>query len=126
MKRIFLIICFVALSSVGFAQGALIEMDSVSYDFGRVSRRGGDLRHDFVVRNVGSQALVITKATTTCTCLKVKYPKSPIPAGTESKIEVKYELGRKDIGVFHKVIKIESNSTGGTQLLTIHGNSSDE
>ncbi len=126
MKRLFLIICFVALSSVGFAQGALIEMDSVSHNFGRVSRRGSDLRHTFVARNVGTQALVITEVTTTCTCLKARFSKAPIPVGGESKIEIKYELQRKDIGAFHKVIKIQSNSTGGTQLLTIHGNSSDE
>ncbi len=106
--------------------GAVIEMDSTSHNFGRVSRRGGTLSHTFTLRNVGSEALIITDVTTTCTCLKAKYPKRPIAPNTEANIEVRYELQRKEVGAFHKVIKIISNSINGNQLLTIHGFSKEE
>ena len=107
-------------------RGAIIEMDTTSYDFGRVSRRGSAPSHTFTLRNAGDEALVIVEAITTCTCIKVKYPKSPIPPRTTAAVTVKYELQRKDLGVFHRVIKLISNSIDGAQLITIHGISEDE
>ncbi len=107
--------------------GALIKIDSVSHDFGKVSRKGNSLSHTFVATNIGTSPLVITEGSTTCSCIKVKHPKRPIAPNEKANIEVKYELERKEIGPFHKVIKIFSNSSdGGCQVLTIHGVSQDK
>ncbi len=123
---IFMLLVSLCAFSEESARGAVIEMDTTSYDFGRVSRRGGTLSHTFTLRNVGRDALVITDVTTTCTCLKAKHPRRPIAPNAEAEIEVKYDLQRKEVGAFHKVIKIISNSTNGNQLLTIHGFSEEE
>ncbi len=131
MKKILLILLMLlpmAIYRVGAQpKVALIKMDTVAYDFGRVSRKGGDVAHTFTARNEGNSPLLITEAATTCTCLKVKYPKRPIAPNGEAQIEVKYEVRRKDEGPFHKIIKLLSNSVdGGCQVLTIHGVSVDE
>ncbi|MFI3282211.1 MAG: DUF1573 domain-containing protein [Rikenellaceae bacterium] len=132
MKRL-LIMTLMLLSGVAAsygatpAKGALIEMDTVAHDFGRVSRKGADIIHTFTARNIGDAPLVITEGSTTCTCIKVKHPKRPIAPNSEAKIEVEYELGRKEVGPFYKVIKILSNSAdGGCQVLTIQGVSVEE
>ncbi len=131
VARYITLIALLLMPIIGFAEsipkGALIEMDSVAYDFGRVSRKGDDIVHTFTARNIGDAPLVITEAATTCTCIKVKYPKRPIAPQGAADVEVRYEVQRKEIGPFHKVIKLLSNSAdGGCQVLTIHGVSVEE
>ncbi len=126
MKQLLLTAIFTLIGFMSFAQGAIIEMDSVAHDFGRVSRRGADVEHTFTVRNTGTTPLVITEASTTCTCIKVKYHKRPIPPQGSSTLSVRYEVQRKEVGPFYKIIKILSNSTNGDQILTIHGISVDK
>ncbi len=102
--------------------GAKIKIDSVAHNFGEISRKGGDAIHNFTIRNIGDKPLVITEAETTCTCIKVKLPKRPIAANESAELEVKYEVSRKEVGAFHKIIKLHSNSSDEEcQILTIHG-----
>ncbi len=130
MKKIIFTMLFSLCLGVAVAEsprrGALIKMDTTTHNFGHVSRRAGELTHTFILRNIGDEALVITEVNTTCTCLKVKFSKTPIPPRAETNIVVKYEPQRKDTGVFHRVIKLISNSIDGAQLITIHGISEDE
>ncbi len=125
MKRFIFTILTLLLTAVASLSaqphGAVIEMDSVTHDFGHVSRKGADVVHIFNARNAGTAPLVITEASTTCTCIKVKYPKRPIPPQGSAEVVVRYEVQRKEVGPFHKVIKILSNSINGDQVLTIHG-----
>ncbi len=132
MRHIFLLIALLLAPFVeGFGEnlqlGAMLKIDSVTHDFGRVSRKGDNITHTFIAHNVGDAPLVITEGVTTCSCIKVKHPKRPIPPKGSGEVEVKYELGRKDIGPFHKIIQLHSNSSnGGCQILTIHGISIEE
>ncbi len=132
MRRFIVTFVVLIFGAIASAQeltpvGALIQMDSVSHDFGRVTRRGNALSHTFTATNIGGTPLVITEGSTTCSCIKVKHPKRPIAPQQSAPIEVRYELERKDIGPFLKVIKIFSNSSdGGCQVLTIYGISEDE
>lgn len=129
-----LLLTFMMLLSVAIStaappsKGAIIKVDSVAHDFGQVSRKGADIVHTFKVSNVGDAPLVITEAATTCTCLKVKYPKRPISPDKSADVVVQYEVQRKEEGPFHKIIKLMSNSVedGGCLVLTIHGVSVEE
>ncbi|MFI3301889.1 MAG: DUF1573 domain-containing protein [Rikenellaceae bacterium] len=121
MKRLFLTFTLTLIGVMCFAQGAIIEADSATHNFGRVTRKGADVEHTFTIRNSGTTPLVITEASTTCTCIKVKYPKRPIPPQGSAEVNVRYEVQRKEVGPFHKIIKILSNSSNGDQMLTIHG-----
>ncbi len=46
--------CVVAFASEPSPPGALIKIDSVSHDFGQVTRKGNSLSHTFVATNVGT------------------------------------------------------------------------
>ncbi len=128
MRHFILLLCLLcapfAAQSKDAKQGAQMQIDSVAYNFGEISRKGGDAEHTFTIRNTGNSPLVITQAETTCTCIKVKYPKRPIAPHSKASVEVKYEVSRKELGAFHKIIKLHSNSADGAcQILTIHGTS---
>lgn len=104
---------------------AALCMDEPFHDFGDVQRRGGDLVHDFTIRNEGSAPLVITRVVTSCSCLKAVFSKRPLDPGAEGVIRIVYEPLKSEPGTFHKVIQVYSNSAGGRQVITVQGNSLD-
>ena len=106
-------------------QGALLRMDSATYDFGNVPRKGGDLVKDFTFANDGTVPLVITRVVTSCSCLRASFPKRPVPPGGEAAVRIVYEPHKSDPGVFHKVIQIYSNSVDGRHVITVQGCSVD-
>lgn len=104
-------------------EGAHISFMTTSYDFGDVRRDGGDLTAEFEYVNDGSEPLVITRITTSCTCIKFDYMKRPLPPGSTSVIRLTYEPHKMEPGTFHKVVQIYTNSEGGVRLLVLQGNS---
>ena len=54
----------VALSS----NGELIVEDSSNHDFGTISMRNGDVKHQFKIKNASSEAVAINKMYTSCMC----------------------------------------------------------
>lgn len=100
-------------------------MDSATYDFGNVPRKGGDLTKEFVFVNEGTAPLVIIRVVTSCSCLKASFPKRPVPPGDRAVIRITYEPHKSEPGVFHKVIQVYSNSVTGRQILTVQGCSID-
>ena len=103
--------------------GAHISFVTTKHDFGVVKRKGGDLRVRFEYVNDGTEPLVITRITTSCTCVRTDYRRRPLGVGERTSIELTYEPHKMEAGVFHKVIQIYSNSVDGMHLLTISGNS---
>lgn len=103
--------------------GARLVLDSTLHDFGDVARRGGDISAVFKFRNEGTQPLVITRVITSCSCLKSRYSKRPIPVGGEGVIEFIYQPLKAESGTFHKIVQVLSNSVQGRELITIMGNS---
>lgn len=93
------------------------------HDFGDVRRLGGDLVYDFAYTNTGSVPLVVIRTQTSCSCLKVNYPRKPLQPGQSARIRVIYETHKAEAGAFSKVIQIYSNSRTGRELITIKGNS---
>jgi hypothetical protein len=125
MKKILLIL-LLAVASVASAQdrpqGAHFAFESIEYDFGDIPHITPLVEHRFSFTNDGTAPLVITKATTSCSCVKVSYGKRPIPPGGKGEIVVTYEVNKKEAGVFYKVIEIRSNVQGGRNNLIIKGN----
>ena len=72
-----------------------------------------------------SAPLVIVRAQTTCSCLKVSHSKRPLAPGETAVIRVVYEPHKNEPGTFSKVIQIYSNSVSGRELITVCGNSLD-
>lgn len=127
MKKI-LIVIFVSVLSLFSAvaqttDGAHLKLDAVTLDFGDVRRRGGDLVREIGFVNDGSSPLVILSVTTSCSCLKADYSRKPVAAGERGVIKIIYEARKMELGVFHRVIQVRSNSTDGVNLITVQGNS---
>ena len=106
-------------------QGALLRMDSATYDFGNVPRKGGDLVKDFTFANDGTVPLVITRVVTSCSCLRASFPQRPVPPGGEAAVRSVYDPHTVAPGVVHKVIQIYSNSVDGRHVITVQGCSVD-
>ena len=130
MKKI-LIVIFVSVLSLFAAaaqttDGAHLKLDAVTLDFGDVHRRGGDLVREIGFVNDGSSPLVILSVTTSCSCLKADYSRKPVAAGERGVIKIICEARKMELGVFHRVIQVRSNSADGVNLITVQGNSLDE
>lgn len=107
------------------SEGARIRLERTEHDFGDIARRGGEVTAVFRFRNEGTAPLVLLRVTTTCSCLKSRYSKQPVPPGGEGEIVLTYEPHKADPGTFHKVVQVLSNSASGREIITIRGNSLD-
>lgn len=122
------LICLVAvlpLRAESKQKGAHIKFEQTEYDFGEVSRKGENRSCVIKFVNDGTEPLVLLAATTTCSCLKIEYPRKPIAVGAEGYIKLLLESKKMDAGVFRRIVQIRSTSIGGTEILTIKGFSKD-
>ena len=127
MKRtIALIITLVAIATtVAFGQSDVVAKSgpqmtftgAMSHDFGEFVRGGESRSHTFEFVNDGTAPLVVVKASSSCRCISVDYPRRPVPPQGKGKIVVTYDP--KDEGVFNKGVHLQSNIQGGT--LTLFG-----
>lgn len=101
------------------SQGSDITFEQLNHNFGKLKRGGEKVVHLFEFTNNSTAPLIITRTTTSCRCISVKYPKRPIAAGASSQIEVTYDP--KDVGAFNKSIDIHANIPGGTITLLVTG-----
>lgn len=106
-------------------EGAMLRVEHPTYNFGDVSRKGGDLVHEFIFTNDGTSPLVLMRVVTSCSCLKTAFPKRPVASGESGVIRVTYEPNKSEPGAFNKVIQIYSNSMEGSDVITVQGNTFD-
>jgi hypothetical protein len=107
-------------------QGAHFAFERTEHDFGKVAHRLSKVECVFAFTNDGTAPLVITRAATSCSCVKVNYPKKPIPPGGKGEIKVVYEVNKKEAGVFYKVIELYSNAPEKRLNLIVKGNAVEE
>ncbi|MDR2894666.1 MAG: DUF1573 domain-containing protein [Alistipes sp.] len=103
-------------------QGPHFAFASTEFDFGEVLHSLPRIEHRFAFTNDGTAPLVVTRTLTSCSCVKVEYPKRPIPPGGSGEIVVVYEVNKKESGVFYKVIEIYSNAPERRTNLIVKGN----
>ncbi len=128
MKKFLLLMLgglFIVAAAAKEPQGAHMQIDDPTYDFGDAPRKGGDLVHDFIIRNDGTAPLVLLRVVTSCSCLKASYSRKPIAPGKTDVVRIVYEPHKSEPGTFNKVIQIYSNSVDGRDVLTVQGNSID-
>ena len=106
-------------------KGAHIKFAQTEYNFGEVSRKGENRSCLFTFENDGTEPLVILAVTTTCSCLKIEYPRKPIAVGAKGEIRLLLESKKMEAGVFRRVVQVRSTSVGGAEVLTIKGFSKD-
>lgn len=104
-------------------KGALLHFAEKEYDFGEIDRKGENKQCHFHFENRGSEPLVVLSAMTSCSCLKTTFSRKPVAPGGKGTITLHLEARKVEEGVFHRVIQIHSNSSMGTEMLTIKGSS---
>ena len=87
------------------------------HDFGKITQ-GEKVSFSFIFKNTGGSDLVISSAQGSCGCTVPLYPKQPIKAGQESKIDVVFNSEGKS-GLVQKTVTLVTNCNPSTKILTI-------
>ncbi len=91
------------------------------HDFGNVLQ-GEKVFYSFKFKNIGNSDLIISTARGSCGCTVPIYPKRPIKAGAEGKIDVVFN-SENLMGISQKTITILTNSNPNSiSTLTINAN----
>ena len=130
MRHILLTLSACLAFAAGYAEktvkGAHLRLENATYNFGDVSRKGGDLVREFRFVNDGTAPLVLVRVITSCSCLKASFSKRPVEPADSGVIRITYEPHKSEPGAFNKVIQVYSNSVDGRDVITVQGNSIDK
>jgi hypothetical protein len=97
-----------------------VDFDTAEFNFG-VMDSFGTGRHDFVLKNVGSAPLTLTKGSTSCKCTISEVNEKPIPPGGSAKVTVQWS-GKGNLDEFQQTANILTNDPARPQItLTING-----
>ena len=77
------------------------------------------IKAQFVIKNIGSEKLVLQHLSTSCGCTSVKYPKQPISSGDSAIIRVQIEKQKR--GFFQETIRVYANIPESPITLNITG-----
>ena len=97
-----------------------IQMDEESYDFGDILQ-GESVTHEFIIKNIGNDKLLINSAKGSCGCTVPVWPKEPILEGEESTIKVTFNSAGKQ-GRQNRIVTLVTNAIPNTKVITINGN----
>ncbi len=86
------------------------------FDFGTIDA-GTKVEHIFKFTNTGDAPLVIVNAKSSCGCTVPSYPKTPVAAGEEGELLVKFNgSGKNQVS---KTVTITANTELGTEKIKI-------
>ena len=91
-----------------------IACDQPEYDFGSVSQ-GEQVKHTFVVKNIGSAPLKIESARSSCGCTVTVVTKDEVAPGAEGQIEATFNTAGR-MGEQEKTITVASNDPDNPAL----------
>ncbi len=124
MKRLFYILSILGICiAFAFAQKekkAIISCKEPIHDFGVIKEANGPVVHTFIIKNIGTAPLVLTRVMASCGCTTPEYNPEPIAPGQERKIFVKFNPAGRP-GPFIKGVSIYSNGKSGGFRLQIKG-----
>lgn len=95
----------------------VITFNEEKHDFGKITQ-GQKVSFSFVFKNTGGSELVISSAQGSCGCTVPTYPKEPVKAGQEGKIDVVFDSGGKS-GLVQKTVTLVTNCNPSSKILTI-------
>lgn len=94
-----------------------IKFEEELHDFGKITQ-GEKISFAFKFKNIGSKNLIISGASGSCGCTVPNYPKEPIAAGGEGKVDVLFNSEGKS-GLQEKTITMITNCEPSTRVLKI-------
>ena len=125
MKKFLVSLVFIVFAVCGMnaqngpsEKGDSIVFNKFEHDYGTIER-GGDGNCEFIFVNKGHSPLVLNNVRASCGCTVPKWPREPIPPGSQGVISVKYNP--RISGAFNKSIIVNSNAENSTVRLFIKG-----
>ena len=115
MKRGLLISVLLMVSSLVFAGGE-IKFDTLEYNFDKICM-GAPIHNDFKFKNVGDGPLLVKDVRSSCGCVYAAWTASPVAPGDTGSVRVLYKNNVS--GVFHKTVKVISNSSRSNRKLPL-------
>ena len=94
-----------------------IKFNEEEFDFGKITQ-GEIVSHAFIFKNTGNHNLIISGASGSCGCTVPEWPKEPIKAGEENKINVVFNSEGKS-GLQEKTVTLITNCEPATRILKI-------
>ena len=99
-------------------QGAEIWFEEHLYDYGEIGKNS-DGSCSFTFRNIGDEAIVISRVRSSCGCTVPSWPQEPIEPGDSGVIMVKYNTAIS--GSFYKSINVYSTAANSPVKLQVKG-----
>lgn len=96
-----------------------IYIDNEVFDFGEIIQ-GESVTHNFIIKNVGQEDLIINSAKGSCGCTVPNWPKEAISPGKENLLTVTFNSAGK-LGKQKKTVTLVTNAIPNTKVLTITG-----
>lgn len=104
-------------TAVSVGSAPVIAFPESTHDFGKITQ-GEKVSYSFVFKNTGGSDLVISSAIGSCGCTVPTYPKGPVKAGEESKIDVVFDSEGKS-GMVQKTVTVTTNCNPSSTVLNI-------
>lgn len=91
--------------------GPKIEFDRVLHDFGVIPQYGGIVETTFIIKNEGTETLVIGDITTSCSCTSAQISSREIPTESEAELTVIFDpdFHEEPFDVFKRTVFIPTN-----------------
>ena len=107
MKKTTLLLLLIMAGLTASSQYSQTKMliTPTEHDFGVFKEEAGRQTFDFIVKNTGSQPLVIQRVTASCGCTTPEWTKSPVPPGGTGKVTAIYDPANRP-GVFNKTLTV--------------------
>ncbi len=97
---------------------ASFQWTETDYDFGKI-KQGEPVTVEYQFKNTGSAPLIVSKATGSCGCTGVEYPKEPVLPNQSGTIKATFNAA--SMGPFTKSVTVESNADTGLTVLHFTG-----
>jgi hypothetical protein len=121
MKKLFLALSVLALSTAAFAQKKaddVAKFVSETIDQGKLKQNAPE-EAKFIVTNITKEPLIIEQANPTCGCTMGDYTKTPIPPGGTGYITAKFNAANP--GHFEKHLTVKFAGVDELKSITIKG-----
>ncbi|MFA8300675.1 MAG: DUF1573 domain-containing protein [Hyphomicrobiales bacterium] len=96
----------IANTNSNYNNNSILQVKQKDFNFGKIKRE--TVYHEFVLRNIGKDELLLKEVKPYCGCTAIEYPEEPILPGDSGLIKVNFVP--YDFGIFNKKIEIITNS----------------
>lgn len=129
--RFIISIMFAVITLLAYGGEPVVETDAVAYpeitfpdgsalNLGKI-RQGKKYTGEIRFVNTGTAPLVIKRVFSDCGCTVADYPRTPVAPGDTAAIGITYNSSGRGIGIFTRVLRVESNTRTRRNAIYVNG-----